>query len=71
MGEQNFSSALQKYFTKFAFKNTTLDDFINCLQEKFDNEYGLDLQEWKRVWLQSCSLNELQTTWWRMNPTSP
>lgn len=44
MGEGNFSAALKHYFTKYAYKNTTLKDFIDCLQTKFDNQYGITLQ---------------------------
>ena len=32
--EKNFSSALHKYFKKFAFKNATLDDLINIFDEE-------------------------------------
>lgn len=32
MGAENFSAALKNYFTKFAFKNATLNDFIDTLQ---------------------------------------
>lgn len=44
MGAQNFSAALKDYFTKFAYKNTVLDDFINSLQAHFNNEHGITLQ---------------------------
>jgi len=32
MGDLNFSKALKSYFTKYAYKNTTLDEFIDSLQ---------------------------------------
>lgn len=32
MGDDKFSAALKNYFTKYAYKNTTLNDFIDCLQ---------------------------------------
>lgn len=38
MGEEAFSKALSKYFNKYAYKNTTLDDFINTLNEEFDGD---------------------------------
>lgn len=34
--EENFSKALHKYFSKYAFKNATLDDLIDELQNQFD-----------------------------------
>lgn len=38
MSEESFSKALGKYFNKFAFKNTTLNDFIDTLNEEFDQK---------------------------------
>jgi aminopeptidase N len=33
MGFDTMKSGLQKYFNKFSWKNTTLDDFVECMDE--------------------------------------
>lgn len=62
MGEDNFSKGLTAYFKKYAFKNATLSQFIAELQNYFDFK-GLTLQEWKKVWLETASLNQLEVKW--------
>jgi aminopeptidase N len=42
MGIQGFSKATKKYFKRYAWKNTTLQDFLNCLGK--DQE--LNMQTW-------------------------
>ncbi|EGR28494.1 hypothetical protein IMG5_174220 [Ichthyophthirius multifiliis] len=62
MGEQSFSKALQTHFHKYAFKNATLDDFIEVLNEEFQksNQYPFSLNEWQQKWIQTAGLNECQ-----------
>lgn len=38
MSVESFSKALKKYFNTYAFKNATLNDFINTLNEEFDSQ---------------------------------
>ncbi|KAL4494534.1 hypothetical protein ABPG72_004436 [Tetrahymena utriculariae] len=61
MGDKPFSDALKKYFKKFEFRNTVLDDLI----EFFDHEFkqlnlGFSLHEWQKSWIQTAGLNECQ-----------
>jgi aminopeptidase N len=50
MKEENFSKALSEYFHKFEWKNTQLDDFIECMQNHFHSEH-FTLNDWKKAWL--------------------
>jgi aminopeptidase N len=56
VGRDNFIAGLQKYFTKHAFKNTTLDDLLVELTQAS----GKDLTNWVFVWLQSAGVNTLR-----------
>ena len=60
MGQDKFSQALSEYFHKYAFKNAKLDDLLNCLSKYYSSEKtGLSLQQWKKMWLETASLNVL------------
>ena len=56
VGRDNFITGLQKYFTKHAFANTTLDDLLIELTEAS----GKDLTTWVSNWLQSAGVNTLR-----------
>jgi aminopeptidase N len=56
VGRDNFITGLQKYFTKHAFANTTLDDLLVELTEAS----GKDLTSWVSIWLQSAGVNTLR-----------
>jgi aminopeptidase N len=56
VGRDNFITGLQKYFTKHAFKNTTLDDLLVELTATS----GKDLTSWVSIWLQSAGVNTLR-----------
>lgn len=62
MGEQNFSKGLNSYFNRYAFSNATLSEFMSELQKYFVNQ-NLSLDEWRKVWLSTSSLNELEPIW--------
>jgi len=48
IGKDNFANSLKKYFKKFAFKNTTLADFISILDEDFSKQnFDFNLNTWK------------------------
>ncbi len=53
VGRDNFIAALQKYFAKHAFKNTTLQDLLTELEE----QSGKDLKAWVSTWLQTAGVN--------------
>ena len=61
IGEETFSAALENYFNKYAYKNTTLEDLLN----EFDRELKkrtdakIDIFEWKEEWINSAGLNEI------------
>ena len=56
VGRDNFIAGLQKYFTKHAFANTTLDDLLVELTQAS----GKDLTNWVSIWLQSAGVNTLR-----------
>jgi aminopeptidase N len=56
VGRENFIAALQKYFAKHAFKNTTLDDLLSELEV----QSGRDLKPWVATWLQTAGVNTLR-----------
>jgi len=54
-------AGMNEYFTKYALKNTTLPDFLECLQ-KAANESGqsdADIQGWTDSWLTKAGVNEI------------
>jgi aminopeptidase N len=56
VGRDNFIAGLQKYFTRHAFKNTTLDDLLSELTITS----GRDLKPWVSTWLQTAGVNTLR-----------
>jgi len=56
VGRENFIAGLQKYFTKHAFKNTTLEDLLSELTITS----GRDLKPWVATWLQTAGVNTLR-----------
>ena len=56
VGRDNFIAGLQKYFTKHAFKNTTLEDLLSELTITS----GRDLKPWVSTWLQTAGVNTLR-----------
>ena len=49
------------YFRDFAFKTTTLQDFINCLKQSLQKQRrgDVDLQAWVDSWLTKAGANEI------------
>jgi aminopeptidase N len=56
VGRENFIKALQAYFAKHAFKNTTLNDLLVELEAAS----GRDLTPWVATWLQTAGVNTLR-----------
>ncbi len=56
VGRDNFIKGLQKYFTKHAWKNATLQDLIFELEATS----GRDLTPWVSTWLQTAGVNTLR-----------
>jgi aminopeptidase N len=56
VGRENFISALQKYFAKHAWANTTLKDLFDELEATS----GKSLDTWASTWLQTAGVNTLR-----------
>ena len=59
LGEDEFKDGLNRYFQKYAFRNTQLTDFIKMLSEAS----GRDLSKWQQSWLQTSGVNGLRAEW--------
>ncbi len=59
VGEDVFRDGMRAYFSRFAFGNATLADFLTALAEGA----GTDLRAWSAAWLESPSLNTLGVEW--------
>jgi aminopeptidase N len=63
IGMERFKEGIQSYINKFAWKNTNLDDFMNCLQTsctKHVETKTIDLQHWVNTWLRTKGMNEIE-----------
>ena len=54
-----FLTGLKAYFTQFQWKNTTLDDFIRCMQTAFQPEED-SLTEFSNRWLKRQGVNSFR-----------
>jgi len=62
IGRENFGKAMGSYFKKYEWSNATLSDFIGSLQEYYqpqDQGSLKSLDEWKKEFLDTAGLNEL------------
>jgi len=62
VGRDILRDAMKEYFTKFAYKNTELSDFVQCL-ENAATKFGktdLGIAAWTESWLTKAGANELQ-----------
>ena len=59
LGEDDFREGLQRYFQKYAYRNTTLREFIRMLAEASNK----NLNTWQTSWLQTSGLNTLKIDW--------
>ena len=55
VGRDHFIEGLQKYFKKYAWKNTGLSDLLTELQ----STSGRDLATWSKTWLRTAGINTL------------
>jgi aminopeptidase N len=59
LGEHVMQEAASTYLNKFKYKNTSLDDFIDCLEAAYikhnDNEFNV--RQWTDSWLKTKGLN--------------
>lgn len=61
IGEETFSSALENYFKKYSYKNTSLEDLLLEFDSelKKDIKPRIDIMDWKEDWLMKPGLNSL------------
>jgi aminopeptidase N len=59
IGEDHFREGLQRYFMRFAGRNTSIRDFFQMMSEAS----GQDLNRWQRTWIQAEGLNHVQVGW--------
>lgn len=57
IGEESFRKGIQKYFKKFEWSNTELNDFRLCLEEV----YGQSLDKWFHIWFDTTGVNKIET----------
>lgn len=64
IGIDTVKKGLHIYFEKFKWRNTTLDDFIDCLhqayQQRSSQDQTLNLHSWCSYWLNTSGLNILE-----------
>lgn len=66
IGSPQLKAALHRYFDKYAWENTVLDDFVGVLQEAYDQsehkKMGDDfkVKEWSNTWLKTRGVNTLE-----------
>lgn len=59
LGDESFTEGVQRYFSRFALRNTTLTDFIKVLTEASER----DLSAWQKSWFQTSGVNTLRADW--------
>lgn len=63
MGRECFCAALKRYFKKYEWSNTVLEDFIHTLDEEFPKNQGFSLSDWYKEWICTAGLNECEVEW--------
>lgn len=65
IGHEQFSENLGSYFSKYAWKNATLADFIEELSKsKVTNTHeAYDLLKWNKDWIETAGTNDLRAVW--------
>ena len=53
--------AIRTYFDNFKYQNTTLNDFIECVQQGLNkNKKQVNIKFWTDSWLTKSGVNELR-----------
>ena len=61
IGHDSFSQACTLYFSRYKWKNTVLDDFLDCLSESVNpTQLPFDIKEWCKTFLNTKGVNTLQ-----------
>ena len=56
VGQENFGTAVRRYFAQHAWANATLGDLVAALEETS----GRDLSDWSKKWLETAGVNTLR-----------
>jgi len=67
VGDIGFSDALKKYFSRFMWSNADIKDLLDDLADFFPSNLNITIDEWRKDWLETASLNILESHW---NPNS-
>jgi aminopeptidase N len=59
LGDDDFREGVQRYFQKYALRNTTLSEFMKMLSEAS----GKDLTAWQELWLMTAGVNSVRAEW--------
>ncbi len=59
MGLEGFRNGMRIYFSRHAYGNTTLSQWLDALGEGV----GRDLHQWAQAWLETPSLNTVAASW--------
>jgi aminopeptidase N len=61
IGDETFSAALENYFNKYAYKNTTLEDLLTEFDQELKKKQGnaIDIFEWKEDWINKAGVNRI------------
>ena len=62
MDWDTFCVGLKIYFNRHKWSNTSLEDFIGCMQEGYNEkkpDTPLDLTQWSQEWLQTKGVNKI------------
>jgi aminopeptidase N len=64
IGPDNFRKGMQKYFKKYAYQNTVLEDFLSALS----TASGKNLTSWSKEWLLTAGVNPVTSEWSCVGP---
>ena len=69
MDWEPFCAGLRIYFNRHKWSNTTLDDFMRCMQQGYnenkpDEAEPLDLDKWAQDWLQTKGVNKISSEYY-------
>ena len=59
LGEETFFKGCQHYFAKYAWANTELKDFMQCLADSLDQSSKFDLPSFTEAWLKHPGCNKI------------
>ncbi|NKI32441.1 M1 family metallopeptidase [Croceivirga thetidis] len=59
VGDSNFKKGIKSYLKTYAFKNATISDFLNEIQ----NASGINLENFQKIWLESAEFPWQEVKW--------